>query len=221
MNKTNNTLTNLGRMGRWTALALALNLTAGCAPLVLGTAIGGAFMATDRRTSGMQVEDQGIEMKASSRIRETVGDRAHVNATSYNRMILLTGEVPSEADRTAVEQAVSQVENVQSVVNELAVMGNSSLTSRSNDVLINGKIKASFVDARDMFSNAFKVVVERGDVYLMGLVTEREGNRAAEVAAGVGGVTKVVKVFQLITEDELARKLPPPPKPAEPAASNP
>ena len=211
---------NLGRIGRWTALALALNLTAGCAPLVLGTAIGGAFMASDRRTSGMQVEDQGIEFKASSRIRETVGDRAHVNATSYNRMLLLTGEVPSEADRTAVEQAVTRVENVQSVVNELAVLGNSSLSSRSNDVLINGKIKASFVDARDMFSNAFKVVVERGDVYLMGLVTEREANRAAEVAAGVGGVTKVVKVFQLISEDELARKLPPP-KPAEPAASNP
>ncbi|WP_370652390.1 BON domain-containing protein [Aquabacterium sp.] len=215
-----NTLQNLGRFGRWTALALALNLTAGCAPLVLGSAIGGAFMASDRRTSGTQLEDQGIEIKASSRIRETVGESSHVNATSYNRLVLLTGEVASEADRTAVEQAVARVENVQSVVNELAVMGASSLGSRSSDMLIKGKIKASFVDARDMFSNAFKIVVERGDVYLMGLVTEREANRAAELASGVSGVTKVVKVFQLMTEDELARKLPPP-RPASPAASNP
>jgi osmotically-inducible protein OsmY len=212
-----NTLMNVGR---WTALALALNLTAGCAPLVLGSAIGGAFMASDRRTSGTQLEDQGIEIKAASRIRETIGDSGHANATAYNRLVLLTGEVASEADRTAVEQAVARVENVQSVVNELAVMGASSLGSRSSDVLIKGKIKASFVDARDMFSNAFKIVVERGDVYLMGLVTEREANRAAELAAGVSGVTKVVKVFQLITEDELARKAPAP-KPAEPAASNP
>lgn len=215
-----NTMMNVARIGRWTALALALNLTAGCAPLVLGSAIGGAFMASDRRTSGTQLEDQGIEIKASSRIRETVGESGHVNATSYNRLVLLTGEVASEADRTAVEQAVARVENVQSVVNELVVMGASSLGSRSSDVLIKGKIKASFVDARDMFSNAFKIVVERGDVYLMGLVTEREANRAAELASGVSGVTKVVKVFQLMTEDELARKLPPP-RPAEPAASNP
>lgn len=215
-----NTMMNVARIGRWTALALALNLTAGCAPLVLGSAIGGAFMASDRRTSGTQLEDQGIEIKASSRIRETVGESGHVNATSYNRLVLLTGEVASEADRTAVEQAVARVENVQSVVNELVVMGASSLGSRSSDVLIKGKIKASFVDARDMFSNAFKIVVERGDVYLMGLVTEREANRAAELASGVSGVTKVVKVFQLMTEDELARKLPPP-RPAEPAASSP
>jgi osmotically-inducible protein OsmY len=213
-------------VARWTALALALNLVSACAPLVLGSALGGAFMASDRRTSGTQIEDQGIEFKAASRLRESVGPRGHVNANAYNRMVLLTGEVASEADRATAEQAVSQVENVQSVVNELAVMGNSSLTSRSNDVLINGKIKASFVDARDLFSNAFKIVVERGEVYLMGMVTERESNRAAELAAGVSGVHKVVKVFHLMTEDELARKLPPPssagsaPAPA-PAASNP
>ncbi|MGH6647062.1 BON domain-containing protein [Aquabacterium sp.] len=221
MKKTINTL-NLGRLGRWTALALALNMAAGCAPLVLGSAIGGAFVASDRRTSGTQLEDKSIELKAGSRIRETVTIGAHVNATAYNRMVLLTGEVASEADRAAVEQAVARVENVQSVVNELAVMGVSSLGSRSSDVLINGKIKASFVDARDMFSNAFKVVVERGDVYLLGLVTEREANRAAEVASGVSGVTKVVKVFSLITEDELARRTPAPaPQATAPAASNP
>ncbi|RZI86492.1 MAG: BON domain-containing protein [Rubrivivax sp.] len=204
---------------RWTALALALNMVAGCAPLVLGSALGGAFMASDRRTSGTQVEDQGIEFKAAARVRETVGERGHVNVTSYNRVALLTGEVASEADRAAIEQAVARVENVQSVVNELAVMGNSSLGSRSNDVLLKGKIKASFVDARDVFSNAYKIVVERGDVYLMGLVTERESLRGTELASGVSGVHKVVKVFQLITEDELARRVPP--SPAAPVASSP
>ncbi|MDE2402590.1 MAG: BON domain-containing protein [Burkholderiales bacterium] len=198
------------KLARWMALAAALNVVTGCAPLMLGGAFGGAMMASDRRTSGTQVEDQGIEFKASSRIREVLGDQGHVSANAYNRMVLLTGEVPSEADRTNVEQAVAHVENVQSVVNELAVMGNSSLTSRSNDVLLAGKIKATFIDARDLFSNAFSVVVERGEVYLMGLVTEREGTRAAELAASVSGVHKVVKVLHLLTEDELARKLPAP-----------
>jgi osmotically-inducible protein OsmY len=216
-----NKINALKNVGRWTALALALNLAAGCAPLVLGGAIGGAFVASDRRTSGTQLEDKSIELKAGSRIREAVTLGAHVNATAYNRTVLLTGEVASEADRTAVAQAVARVENVQSVVNELAVMGVSSLSSRSSDVLINGKIKASFVDARDMFSGAYKVVVERGDVYLMGLVTEREANRGAEVASGVSGVNKVVKVFTLITEDELARRTPASPQSPAPAASTP
>jgi len=215
------TTTNMARLGRWTALALALNLTAGCAPLVLGSAIGGAFVASDRRTSGTQLEDKSIELKAGSRIREAVTLGAHVNATAYNRTVLLTGEVASEADRAAVEQAVARVENVQSVINELAVMAESSFSSRTSDTVINGKIKASFVDARDMFSNAYKIVVERGDVYLMGLVTEREANRAAEVASGVSGVNKVVKVFTLITEDELARRTPASPQSAAPAASSP
>ncbi|RZL00145.1 MAG: BON domain-containing protein [Rubrivivax sp.] len=194
-------------------------MAAGCAPLVLGSALGGAFVASDRRTSGTQLEDKSIEIKAGSRIRDTVSIGAHVNATAYNRVVLLTGEVATEADRAAIEQAVARIENVQSVVNEIAVTEVSSFGSRTNDTVINGKIKASFVDARDMFSNAYKVVVERGDVYLMGLVTEREAMRGAEVASGVSGVNKVVKVFTLITEDELARRTPAP-APA-PAASNP
>lgn len=211
---------------RWTALALSLNLLSACAPLVLGSALGGALMASDRRTSGTQIEDKTIELKASARIRDTVATLGHVNVNAYNRMVLLTGEVPSEADKAAVEKAALQIENVQSVVNELAVMGNSSLGSRSNDVLLNTKVKASLVDARDLFANAFDIVVERGEVYLMGMVTERESNRATEVAAGVSGVHKVVKVFHLMTEDELARKLPPPQSAvpansAAPAASGP
>jgi osmotically-inducible protein OsmY len=204
---------------RWTVLALALHSLSACAPLILGSALGGAFMASDRRTSGTQVEDQTIEFKAAARIRDTVGTLVHVNVNAYNRMVLLTGEVSSDTDRAAVEKAAAQVENVQSVINELAVMGNSSLGSRSNDVLLNGKVKAGLVDARDLFSNAFKVVVERGEVYLMGLVTEREATRATEVASGVSGVHKVVKVFHLMSEDELARKLPPPQSAASASAS--
>ena len=186
------------------ALLVSATLSA-CAPLVVGGAmVGGALMVTDRRTSGAQVEDQAIELKATNRTRDVLGDRGHVNATSYNRTVLLTGEVPAEADRTAVEQTISRIENVRSVVNELAVMGNSSLTSRSNDAILSGKVKATFVDAKDLQANVFKVYTERGTVYLMGRVTEREANRAADLARSIGGVEKVVRVFEILTEAELA-----------------
>lgn len=198
---------------RWMATAvLAMASLSACAPLVLGTAVGGAFMATDRRTSGMQLEDQTIEIKASNRIKDAIGDLGHVNVNAYNRWILLTGEVPTEADKAGAERAARGVENVSNVYNELTVSLNSSLGSRSSDVLLAGKVKATLVDARDIISNAFSVVVERGDVFIMGLVTEREANRAAELAASVKGVNRVVKVMQIISEDELARKLPRPPQ---------
>ncbi len=201
---------------RWTAaLAVAVSLSA-CAPLVLGTAVGGAFVATDRRTSGTQLEDQGIKLKASNRISEALKDRGHVNVNAYNRRVLLTGEVPTEADRVAAATAAGQTENVAGVINELAVSFNSTLSSRSNDVLVATKVRATLVDARDLMSNAFDVVVERGEVYLMGLVTEREANRAAELISTISGVRRVVKVFEIISEEELARKLP---KPASTAAS--
>jgi len=196
-------------VGRLCAAAVVLSSLNGCAPLMLGTAVGGAFVVTDRRTSGAQLEDQGIEIKAGNRIKEAVGERGHINVTSYNRVILLTGEVVSEADRLTIEQVAARTENVRSVVNELAVMGSSSLTSRSSDLLVQAKVKATFVDARDLQSNAFKVVVERGEVFLMGMVTEREATRAAELAASVSGVLKVVKVLHIISEEELIRKLPP------------
>lgn len=196
---------------RWMATAvLAMASLSACAPLVLGTAVGGAFVATDRRTSGMQLEDQTIEIKASNRIKDAIGDLGHVNVNAYNRWILLTGEVPTEADKAGAEKAARAVENVSNVYNELTVSLNSSLGSRSSDVLLAGKVKATLVDARDIISNAFSVVVERGDVFIMGLVTEREANRAAELAASVKGVNRVVKVMQIISEDELARKLPRP-----------
>lgn len=189
----------------------ASTLMSGCAPLVLGSAVGGALVVTDRRTSGTLVEDQGIELKASNRLREALGNDSHVNVTAYNRVVLLTGEVAREADRITAEQVAAGTENVKSVVNELAVAGVSSLASRSSDLWVLGKVKATFVDARELQANAFKVVVERGEVFLMGMVTEREAKRAGELAASVKGVHKVVKVLHIITEDELARKQPAPP----------
>jgi osmotically-inducible protein OsmY len=187
-----------------TLLASSTLVTA-CAPLLIGgAAVGGMMVFSDRRTSGTQLEDQSIELKAANRARDIVGDRGHVSATSYNRVVLLTGEVPSEADRAAVEKSIAQVENVKSTVNELAVMGPTSMTARSNDSVLSSKVKATFVDAKDLQSNAFKVVTERGTVYLMGRVTEREGERATELARSVAGVQRVVRVFEFLSEAELA-----------------
>lgn len=191
------------------ALAAAASLLAGCAPLVLGGAmVGTALMVTDRRTSGAQLEDQAIELKAVTRVRDAIGERGHVNVTSYNRMALLTGEVASDADRAAAEQAVARIENVKSTVNELAVMGASSLTARSNDAILTSKVKATFVDAKDLQANAIKVLTERSIVYLMGRVTEREAGRAGELARSVSGVQKVVRVFETLSEAELAAMQP-------------
>ena len=196
-----------------TATLLGGSLTA-CFPLVVGGVAGGALVATDRRTSGAQLEDEGIELRATSRIRSNVGERVHVNLTSYNRQVLLTGEVPNAQDKQLVEQIVARVENVSSVVNELAVMGNSTLTQRSSDVLVTGRVKAMLVDARDLSSNAFKVITERGTTYLMGRVTQREADRATEVVRSTPGVQKVIRIFEIISEEELARMLPAKPAPA-------
>ena len=186
------------------AAAAALGTLAGCAPLLVGGAmVGGAMMFVDRRTSGTQVEDQAIELKAASRVRE-LALPANVNVTSYNRLVLITGEVPREADKVAVEQVVGKVEAVRSVVNDLVIGESSSVGSRASDSVISGKVKASFVDAKDLQAQAAKVVTERGVVYLMGRVTEREATRFADVARSVDGVKKVVRVFEILTEAELA-----------------
>ena len=196
------------------AAALALSTLAACVPLVIGGAmVGGTMMAIDRRTSGAQLEDEGIELRAASRIRTNIGDRVHVNVTSYNRQVLITGEVPNEQDKQAVGQIATTVENVTSVVNELVVSPISTLSQRSNDVLITGRIKASLIDSKDLVSSAFKVVTERGTVYLMGRVTAREADRATAIARGTTGVQKVVRVFETITEEELTRMMPAPAKP--------
>ncbi|RQO55645.1 transporter [Paucibacter sp. KBW04] len=199
----------LPRLALLSAVLLGGLLNTACAPLVIGGAmVGGAMVATDRRTSGIQVEDEGIEYKAAARVREHFGLNTHVNINSYNRLVLITGEVASEADRGKLETLVTGVENVRTVLNETAVMPASSIGSRSNDVLIATKVKAQFVDAKDLLSNAFYVVVEREVVYLMGRVTEREATRATELARGVSGVKKVVRAFEIISEEELARITP-------------
>lgn len=180
-----------------------------CVPLVIGgSVLGGTLVATDRRTSGAQLEDEGIELRASNRLRDDVAQRGHINVTSYNRQVLITGEVPTEGDRKLAEQVVSGVDNVRSIVNELVVIGNSTLTQRSADTLITGQVKAAMVDAKDLYPTAFKVVTERGVVYLMGRVTQREADRATEVARSVNGVQKLVRIFEIISEEELQRLLP-------------
>jgi osmotically-inducible protein OsmY len=193
--------------------ALVVGALSACAPLVLGgAAVGGTLVVTDRRTSGTQLEDESIELKAVGRISDALGDRGHVNVTSYNRQVLLSGEVPNERDRALVQQVVSRVENVASIVNELGVMPTSSLAQRASDSLITGKVKAAFVDATDLYANAFKVVTERGVTYLMGRVTQREANRATDIARGVSGVQKIVRILEIISEDEVMRTQPPPAK---------
>jgi osmotically-inducible protein OsmY len=199
--RTRTLASTLARPLALTVLAAALS---GCAPLLVGGAmVGTGLVVTDRRTTGIQVEDQSIELRAAARVRE-LATLGRVDATSYNRIVLLTGEVPAATDRVAVEKAVAAVENVRSVVNELAVADKPSLVARSSDAVLAAKVKATMVDTKDLQANAFKVVADRGVVYLMGRVTEREAQRGTEVARSVSGVQKVVRVFEILTEAELA-----------------
>lgn len=186
--------------------AVLSSLTA-CAPLMVGSAVMSGLVAIDRRTTGIQLEDEGIELRTAQGLRQNLSASAHVNVTSYNRMVLLTGEVGSAADKERAEKLAKSQENVSSVVNDLAIEPASSLTQRSKDAIITGQVKALLVDAKDLQSNAFKVITERGVVYLMGRVTSREAQRASEIArsSSIGGVVKVVRVFDIITEEELKR----------------
>jgi osmotically-inducible protein OsmY len=174
----------------------------GCVALVAGGAISGTLAASDRRTFGAQTEDQSIQVKSRIRLNNTIGDAGHININSFNRRVLLTGEVPDEAAKATAEREVRAVEGVISVINELEIAGLASYTSRSSDTLITTKVKASLVDTKDISANSYQVVTERGVVYLQGRVTQREGQIGADVARGVSGVTKVVKVFEYITDEE-------------------
>ncbi len=184
---------------------LALPALQGCFPIMAGGMTAGALMVSDRRTSGSYVEDEGIEWKVSDRISQQFGDRVHINVTSYNRQVLLTGEVPDAATRDAVASAAGRVENVRTVSNETTVAGSSSLTSRGNDAYLTSKVKARFVDANQFSANLVKVVTEANTVYLMGLVTKEEAKYATELARTTGGVQKVVTLFEIISFEE-ARK---------------
>jgi osmotically-inducible protein OsmY len=175
----------------------------GCVEMMVGGAVIGAVATADRRTLGAQTEDKTITVKAELRVPKVAGEYGHVNIASFNRKVLLTGEVADEATKAAVERDVHSIEGVESVIDELEIAGPASYTSRSSDALITTKVKASLVDMKTISATSFKVVTERGIVYLMGRVTQREGQIAADVARGVSGVQKVVKIFEYITEDEL------------------
>ena len=187
-----------------------ISLLSGCAPLVVGGAVMTGMVAVDRRTSGTQVEDEAIEIKVINAVSKDLGERVHLNVTSYNRRVLLTGEARSEADRARATLLAQSQENVRDVVNDLAIGAPSSLSQRTKDTVTTGQVKAAFVDAKDLQASAVKVVTERGIVYLMGRVTSREAQRATDIARATSGVAKVVRVFEEISEQELQRLSQPP-----------
>lgn len=176
---------------------LAGNLSA-CAPVVVGAAAEGGAMAADRRTSGAFVEDEAIEWKGLKQINDALGDKIHVNITSYNRNVLLTGEAIDEASKQKAEGIVKAIENVRTVTNELVIAGVSSLTSRSNDSYLTSKVKTRMLTENKFPVNYVKVVTENSTVYLMGMVTRKEAEDAVEIARGTDGVQKVVKVFEYV-----------------------
>jgi osmotically-inducible protein OsmY len=180
-------------------LAASLPLLQGCVPLVVGAAAAGtAMVATDRRTTGSQVDDEVIENKISYTVNERFKGDFHVNVTSYNGIVLLTGEVPAEAARADIAEIARTTPKVRAVQNELAIGPVTDMNSRSNDSLITSKVKTRFVEANKFQINHVKVVTERGTVYLMGLVRRDEGDAAAQVASTTDGVQRVVKVFEYI-----------------------
>jgi len=198
------------RVQKILASVVGASLLSGCAPLVVGGAVVTGMVAVDRRTTGIQVEDQGIELKVADAVRKELGDRVNLNVTSYNRRVLLTGEARNEADRSRATLLAQSQENVREVINDLAIGAPSSLSQRTKDSVTTGQVKAAFVDAKDLQASAVKVVTERGIVYLMGRVTTREAQRATDIARGVRGVAKVVRVFEDISEEDLKRLSQPP-----------
>ena len=190
----------LRRALAWVFLAACLPLLSGCFGAVAMGVGAGALMIADRRPAETYVTDEGIELRAATRIQETLGDRVHVNVTSYNRSALLTGEVPDLATRAAVEKAIAEVPNLKSISNELQVAGISSLAARGSDSVITSKVKARFVDANRFAANHVKVVTEAGTVFLLGLVTQPEADAAVEITRTTAGVLKVVRVFEIISQ---------------------
>ncbi len=192
-------------MTRLLLVLLATLALPGCELAVLGAVGGGAYTAfEDRRSSGTRVDDEAIEIRASSRIDQKFGDKAHVNITAFNGTVLLTGEVSDDAARGDVEKIVTGTPNVRAVTNELQVGAPSSLGNRTNDAFITSKIKARFLDAKRFNPVHVKVVTEAGVVYLFGVVTEKEAEDAVEIARTTGGVRKVVKIFEYCKPEDAA-----------------
>jgi len=194
---------------RWTlrcaAAGAAALVIAGCAPLIVGGAmVGGAIVASDRRSVGIQLEDEAIERRINRALLERFErGTINVNVTSYNRKVLLTGEVPSAEAKAEVERIAAGTENVRAVLNELGVGQLSSIGSRAKDTAISGKVRAAFLESKKVEGGAIKVTTERAIVYLLGRVTPAEGDAAAQIAARVSDVLGVVKAFDYITEQEL------------------
>ncbi len=193
------TSTLIARRAMLVACLAASVLLGGCIPLVVGGVAATAAVATDRRTTGTQLDDELIEDKTAANILERYRNSVHVNVTSYNGLVLLTGEVPTEATREEIADIARGWPKVRSVQNELAVGSLTGLSSRSNDTFITSKVKTRFVEAAKFQINHVKVVTERGVVYLMGVVRREEGNAAAEIARTTSGVERVVKVFDYIS----------------------
>jgi osmotically-inducible protein OsmY len=172
--------------------------TAACVPIVVGGAAAGGAVAADRRTSGIYVEDENIELKAVKYAETALGDNTHVNITSYNRNVLLTGEAPDEETKAKAEAFVKGTENVRAVTNEIVVGPKSSLSARSNDAYLTSKVKTQFVTENKFQANYVKVVTENSVVYLLGIVNAAEADAAVEIARNTSGVEKVVKVFEYV-----------------------
>lgn len=187
-------------------LALAgLTGLAGCGALVVGGAAATtAVVATDRRTTGEQVEDQAIEMKTAAEMRRLFEDKARVNATSYAGLLLLTGDVPTAQDKQKAEEAAKQVEKVKRVVNELRVGDVTPVSVRTNDTWLTSKVRSTLINTKEVPSRTILVTTERGVVYLLGKVTDPEGQRAAKATASVSGINKVVKLFQIVSPESIA-----------------
>jgi osmotically-inducible protein OsmY len=175
--------------------ALATQIAA-CVPAVVGGAAAGGAMAADRRTSGIFLEDENIELKAVKKMETNLGEYSHVNVTSFNRNVLLTGEVPDDAKKGLAESLLKEIPNIRQVTNEITVEPKTSLASRSNDTFITSKVKTQFLTENRFPANYVKIVTENSVVYLMGIVTREEGDAAVDIARNTNGVTKVVKVFE-------------------------
>ncbi len=207
-------------LARLAALILCIPLLGGCVGAAVVGVGAGALMIADRRASEVYIADQGLELRAASRISEKYGDRVHVNATSYNRMVLLTGEVPTAEIKADVEKIAAGVTDVKSVANELAIAGPSGFGTRSNDSYITSKVKARFIDAGKFSAHVVKVVTEAGVVFLLGIVTQAEADAAVDIARTTAGVLKVVRVFEIISPEKAAalnRAAAPGPRETKPA----